>query len=241
MNQQASELPRSVRILGRFKTLIGSMAVLGLLAGAAFAAFDRPASGGKALVVFAAPSCPQGAICGGPMFSPGYVQARLVKVLPAGVQIELVTGNVLSVTAVGGSPAEAKARAAAAAHGYIADAGSLSYLGEHPSAKLLEPVTAASAPVPPKRVFGDALLGAVFGLLAGVIAALAGGQTIIDPVTLPRGPGAVGQASGVRASGAGWDAGYGSTGLSLEELAAEYVKRSDDRDRALSSSAEGAP
>jgi hypothetical protein len=38
-------------------------------------------------------------------------------------------------------------------------------------------------------LLGDGLLGAVLGLLIGIIAALAGGRTSIDPVALPRGRG----------------------------------------------------
>ncbi len=224
MNQQASDLPRSVQILGRFRTLIGFLAGLGLLAGAVFAALSPLASSSKALLVFAAPSCPQGAICGGPMFSPGYVQAQLAGTFPAGVQIKVMKGNVLSVTVTGKTAAVDQTLANAAAKVYIADTGSLSYLGEHPSATLLQPATTASVPVSPKRVFDGALLGAVSGLLVGVIAALAGGQTIIDPVALPRGPGVGGEGGG--ASGAGQ-----ATGFSLEQLAADYVRRSDDLDR----------
>jgi hypothetical protein len=223
MNQQASDLPRSVQILGRFRILIGFLAGLGLLAGAVFGALNPLASNSKALLTFAAPSCPQGAICGGPMFSPGYVQVQLAKTFPAGVQIKVMNGNVVSVTVTGMNAVADQTLANAAAKVYIADTGSLSYMGEHPSAKLFQPATTASAPVSPKRVIDDALLGALSGLLVGVIAALAGGQTIIDPVTLPRGPGVGGEGGG--ASGAGQE-----TGFSLQDLAADYARRSDDLD-----------
>jgi hypothetical protein len=223
MNQQASDLPRSVQILGRFRTLIGFLAGLGLLAGAVFGALNPPASNSKALLAFGAPSCPQGAICGGPMFSPGYVQAQLAKTFPAGVQIKVINGNLLSVTVSGKNAAVDQTLANAAAKVYIADTGSLSYMGEHPSAKLFQPATTASAPVSPKRVLDGALLGAVSGLLVGVIAALAGGQTIIDPVALPRGPAVGGEGGGVSGSGQ-------ETGFSLQDLAADYVRRSGDLD-----------
>jgi hypothetical protein len=223
MNQQAPDLPRPVQILGRFRTLIGFLAGLGLLAGALFAAFNPSASDSKALLVFAAPSCPQGAICGGPMFSPGYVQAQLAGTFPAGVQIKVTKGNVLSVTVTGKDAAVDQTLANAAAKVYIADTGSLSYMGEHPSAKLFQPATTASAPVSPKRVFDGALLGAVSGLLVGIIAALAGGQTIIDPVALPRSVGGEG--------GGGQGTGDGPNGIPLVQLAADYARRSDDLDR----------
>jgi hypothetical protein len=217
MNQQTSDLPRSVQIIGRFRTLIGVMAVLGLLGGAAFAALNSPVAASRALVLFTAPSCPDGAICGGPAFSPGYIQARLLKVFAGEVQIEPVTGNVLSVSASAGTAAQAEAAAEAAARAYVADVGSLSYLGENVSARILEPATTATGTTPPKRLLGDALLGALFGALVGLIAALAGGQTIIDPVALPERPGA-GEEDWEASQGTS----YASTGVSLEQLALEY-------------------
>jgi hypothetical protein len=229
MTQQAPDQPRSVQIITRYSALIGLMAILGLLGGAVFAALNPPASSGQALVMFTAPSCPQGAICGGAMFSPGYVAAEMASGLPAGVRIEPVTGNVLSITATGATAAQAASTADATARAYIVEAGSLSYLGEHPSASLLEPAT-ASAPVSPKRLLDDALLGAVFGLLVGVIAALAAGQTIIDPVTLPRGVG-VGVGVGGESRRAGRASGYGSTRLSLQQMALDYANRKPDPDR----------
>ena len=191
MSEQVPDLPRSVQIIGRYKILVAFMAVLGFLGGIVFGALNPPVSGSKALVVFAAPACPGGggAICGGPMFSPAYIQARLLKTFPSGVQVKPVTGNVLSVSVVAGTPAQAQATAEAAARTFVADAGSLSYLGEQPSAQLIQPATRATGTTTPKQLLGDGLLGAVLGLLIGIIAALAGGQTSIDPVALPRGRG----------------------------------------------------
>jgi hypothetical protein len=225
MSQQAPDVPRSVQIIARYRTLVGLMAVLGLLGGAVFAALNPPASSGQALVVFKAPSCSPGAICGGATFSPGYVAAEMASAVPAGVRIEVVTGNVLSVTATGATAAQAARSADAAARVYIVEAGSLSYLGEHPSASLVQPAT-ASTPVSPKRLLDDALLGAVFGLLVGVIAALAAGQTIIDPVTLPPGVGVGGVPDR-----SGQASGYGSTRFSLQQMALDYVNRSPDPDQ----------
>jgi hypothetical protein len=219
MRQQASDLPRSVQIIGRYRTLVGMMAVLGLLAGAVFATLNPSGSTSQALVVFRAPQCPAGAICGGPVFSPGYILARMLKTFPSGVQVKPVTGTVLAVSATAGTAAQAKARADAAVRSYLAYAGSLDYLGQQPSARILVPATAAAGTAPPKQVFGDALLGAVAGALAGIIAALAGSRATIDPVTLPGEPGAAGPSGG-----AGQDGGY-PTGISLMQLAREYAER----------------
>ena len=221
MSQQTSGLSRFVQIIGRYSVLIGLMALLGGLAGAVLATLHPPGSTSRALVMFAAPSCPaEGAICGGPMFSPKYIRAAVLKEFPNGVQIELVTGSVLSVSATAGTMAQAEANADAAVRSYVAYAGSLDYLGEQPSAQVLEPAAATAGTTPPKQVFGDALLGAVFGALAGVITALASSRSTIEPVALPRGPGVGGSFWGV-----GQEDGPGPTEIPLRQLAQEYMAR----------------
>jgi hypothetical protein len=228
MSQQESNLPRFLQTLGRFKLLIGCLAALGVLGGLVFAALNPVASTtSQAQVSFTAPSwsCPPGAICGTPIFEPGYVQGKLVKMYPNGVQIKVMPGNVISVT-VNGNTAAAQAMANAVAQTYATEAGSLTYMGEQPSVTVTQQAGIATVLASPKQLFNDALLGAVAGLLVGLIAALAGGQTIIDPVTLPRQP-RVGGGSG----GAGRGSGYGSSGFSLQQLAADQVARSDDLDR----------
>jgi hypothetical protein len=219
MSDQASDLPRSVQMIGRYKTLIGLLALLGLLGGATFAWLNPPRSTNTALVTFAAPGCPTpGAVCGGATFSPDYIVAGLLKELPSGVRIQVMPGNVLSVSAVGGTAAQAEAAANAAARSYVAYAASLDYLGEQPSAQILQPAATATGTTPPKQVLGDALIGVVFGALVGIIAALAGSQTIIDPPTV-----AQGLAVGEGVWGGGRRTPYASSEVSLEQMAREYV------------------
>jgi len=55
MNQQAPDLPRSVQIIGRYRSLIGLAALLGALVGVVFAALNPPASNGQTLLVFSGP------------------------------------------------------------------------------------------------------------------------------------------------------------------------------------------
>ena len=52
MNQQAADMPKFVQILGRYKALIGIMALLGLLAGAVFATLNPPVFTSQAVVIF---------------------------------------------------------------------------------------------------------------------------------------------------------------------------------------------
>ncbi len=221
MSQQASELPRSVQIIGRYRGLIGLVALLGALVGVVFAALNPPASSSQTLVVFSAPTCPAGGICGGPMFSPAFIEAMLLKQFPSGVQVKPVTGDVVSISVAAGTAARAEAIAHAAARSYIVDAGALPYLGEYASAQILQPATSAAATTPPlKQVAGDALLGAVLGALVGIIAALAGSQTIIDSPALP---GGLDVGAGDRA--AGQPTRYATTHLSLQELARQDAQR----------------
>jgi hypothetical protein len=228
MSQQAPDLPRSVQIIGRYRSLIGFVALLGALAGVVFAALNPPASTSQTLVVFTAPTCPAGAICGGPMFSPAYIGAMLLQQFPSGVQVKPVTGDVVSISAAAGTAAQAEAIAHAAARSYIADAGYLPYLGEQASVQVLRPATSATATTPLKQVAGDALLGAVLGALLGIIAALAGSQTIIDSPALPRG---LDVGAGDR--GAGQQTRYATTGLTLQQLAREYAQRTAAPDSPL--------
>ena len=188
MSQQAPDLPRSVEIIGRYRALIGFVVLLGAFAGLVIGALNPPASTGQALVLFTAPACPAGAgaICGGPAFSPAYFQAMVLKEFPSGVQVKPEAGNVLSISAATRPAARAEALADTAAYSYIADTGSVSYMGEHATARILQPATTATGTAPLKQLADDALLGAVLGALLGIVAALAGAQTVIDPPALPR-------------------------------------------------------
>jgi hypothetical protein len=220
MNQQAPDLPRSIQIIGRYWGLIGFVALLGALVGVFFAALNPPASSGQTLVVFTAPTCPGGGICGGPMFSPAFIQPMLLKQFPSGVQVKPVTGDVVSISVAAGTAARAEAIANSAARSYIVDAGSLPYMGEYASAQILQPATSATVTTPVKQVAGDALLGAVLGALLGIIAALAGSQTIIDSPALPR---ELDVGAGDR--GAGQPTRYATNGLTLRQLASESAQR----------------
>jgi len=186
MSQQVSDVPRFVQIIGRYSALVGIMALLGLLGGAVFAALNPPVFTSRALVLMAPPSCPQGAICGGPSFSPGSRGARLLQSLPGGVQAKFLPGNYLWVTARAGTPAQAEATAEAAAISYLSYDVSASYPG-WPSARILEPAMSASGTAPLTLLRDDALLGALSGLLLGVIAALVAGGSTIDTPAAPAG------------------------------------------------------
>ena len=217
MNQQAPDLPRSVQIISRYKALLGFAALLGALTGVLLAVLNPPRSSSQALVVFTAPTCPAGAICGGPMFSPDYFQAMLLKEFPHGVTVKPAGGDLLSISASGYTTAQAEALANEVASSFVADADSTMYATGHPTVQIIQtavPGTAVQTPV--KRAEGYVLIGVLVGALLGVIAALAAGQTIIDPPTVPRGFGI-----GTAGPEAGQPVRYATNGRSLQQLARE--------------------
>jgi len=220
MSQQAPDLPRSVEIIGRYRALIGFVALLGAFVGLVIGALNPPASTGQALVLFTAPACPAGAgaICGGPAFSPAYFQAMVLKEFPSGVQVKPEPGGVLSISAAAGTGAHAEALANAAAHSYIVDAGSVSYMGEHATVRILQSATTATGTALFKQLARDGLLGVALGAVLGIIAALAGAQTVIDPPTVPR-------EAGVSDGTTGQRTGYAPGGLMLQQLAREFAER----------------
>ena len=143
-----------------------------------------------------------------------------------------MTGDVVSIKVDAGTAAQAAALAQAAAQSYIVDASSLPYMGEYASVQVLQPATtSATATTPLKQVAGDALLGAVLGALLGIIAALAGSQTIIESPALPRG-----LDIGAGDPGAGQPTRYATNGVTLRQLARESTERTAaaDRERRLS-------
>jgi hypothetical protein len=186
MSQPASDLPRFVQIIGRYKALVGILAALGLLAGAVFAALNPPVFTSQALVLFT-PSCPAGAICGGPQFVSDDIGPRVLQPLPSGVQVASLAGNVLSVSVTAGTAARAEATANAAARSYLVYFDALIYSSGQTSVPALTPATRATGTPPLIRLRDDALLGAVLGALLGVIAALAGSGATIDPPAAPPG------------------------------------------------------
>ncbi len=183
MDQQHPDRLRFAQAIGRHRYLIGFMAVVGLLTGLVFSALHPTAYTARATVAFSAPSClVPGAICGGPAFSaPVEIKAGWLNVYPRAVAVDQKAPDVVTVTASGDSAAQAEAAAEAADSSYVAYALSLSYQGEQASAQVLSPPTVSGGTVPPQRLLGGALLGALAAALLGIIAALAAAQTSIDP------------------------------------------------------------
>jgi len=187
MDQQTPDRLRFAQIVGRYRNLIGYMAVVGLLAGLVFAALNPSGVTARAAVLFSAPSCsPAGAICGGPAFSPDYILAAPPDSVPGVVQVTQTMPDVVVLTATGGTITQAESSIDAAVNSYLTYVDSQSYMGEQPSAQVIQETTASAGTATPLRLLDGALLGAVFAALLGVIAALAGARATVGPLAARR-------------------------------------------------------
>ena len=194
MSQQALNLRRSLQIVRRHRILVAIAVVLGILAGAAYGHLDPPKMTSTALVVLPQPaqSAQQNADAGtGPdpytateeviAGSTTVLSDALPNVRPRVSLIELrkelqigsLTDYVISISASATSAADAEATANAVAHSYISYIGSAASPGGRVPAQLLEPATTAAGLKPLEVLIIDALIGAIAGLLLGVIIALA--------------------------------------------------------------------
>jgi capsular polysaccharide biosynthesis protein len=192
MSQQALDLRRSVQILRRHRILVAVAAVLGILAGGAYAKLHPPMMTSTALVVLPqnaqspqvianggldAYTATQEVIAGSnrvlsdalPDVRPRISLAELRHEL----QIGSLTSFVISISAEGAVAADAEATANAVANSYISYIGSAdSPVGRVP-AHLLQPAASAAGSAPLEVLIIDALIGAISGALIGVIVALA--------------------------------------------------------------------
>ncbi len=187
MDQQTPDLFRFAQIIGRYRNLIGYMAVVGLLAGTVFAALNPPGFTARASVLFSPPSCPAaGAICGGPAFSPEYSVAALPGSFPGTVQVTQALPDVVVVTATAATAAQAESTIDAAVNSYLTSADAQSYMGQQASAEVIQQSTVSAGTATPVRLLDGALLGAVFAALLGIIGALAGACATVGPLAARR-------------------------------------------------------
>lgn len=168
MNQQAADLRRPGQIIRRNGPLIGVMAVLGLLAGAIFAALCPPLHTGQVTAaVTPEPIC---LYCQGTMIAPG------------AFNVDPVTA-----TGTGRTATQAAAAAIAAARSEITQIQSANAQAKHWTWQIVQPGTIAPATVPPRVMLTDSLLvGAAGGALLGIIAALASSWTSGEAPTVAR-------------------------------------------------------
>lgn len=191
MSQQTLDLRRSVQIVRRHKVLVGAVTAFGVLLGAAYALLNPPALTSTALVVL--PVSALDTPPAGTTVSP-YTQTQMVVVrsdpvlqgalpgvrptmslaeLRSQVQVTSVAPYVISVSAKGKTAANAIATANAVAESYVTYVDSAHNSAVHVLARLLEPATSATGRKPLDEALIYASIGGVFGILIGVITALA--------------------------------------------------------------------
>jgi capsular polysaccharide biosynthesis protein len=179
MSEQALDLRRSIRIVWRYKALLGMAAAAGLLAGLAFAVLRPPLFTSRALVVlsssasrtigtqvFIADSYPVLTRAAGQLQPPVPLET-----LRGRVQASRLSSQIITISAQGTSSAQAEQTANAVAHSYVVYVSSAADPIVRVPARTLQLATTASRTSVPLRLLTSGVLGALAGLLAGAIAA----------------------------------------------------------------------
>jgi len=191
MRQLAPDLRRSIGIIRWHGALVGIAIVVGLLAGAIFAAFSPVRVTSTAFVLL-----PRSDVATAVMVArsdPVLVGALLrgspaasLEALRGEVQVKSLPGDVLSVSASARTAAQAEATVDAVADSYIGYIRSPGSSAVRVQEQLLEPATTATGLAPPVQVLVGAVLGLVSGALTGIVAALASRRPVgrnPNPVT----------------------------------------------------------
>jgi capsular polysaccharide biosynthesis protein len=204
MSEQALNLRTSIQIVRRRKRLFGIIIVLGILAGVFYGVLKPSTLSSTALVVLSGQQSGQATDTNGGVASSGSSSgessfiatqvviassdAVLARALPhvspptslqslfKRVQVQSVTGSILSISARGGTAEQAEATANAIANSYISYVNSpKSPVGRVPAA-VLESATNATGPKQSEQIAIFALVGALAGALVGFVVALAIGR-----------------------------------------------------------------
>lgn len=194
MSEKAPDLRGSVRIVRRHAGLVSAVAALGLLIGGAYSTLRPPLITSTALVVL--PQSTQAASAaanssGGsdpytatqaviahstPVLSAALPSARpamSLAALRADIQVNSLTGYILSISAESKRADDAEATANAVAKSYIAYVNSPNSPIPQVSARILQPAISASGENRWVALAIAALIGMLAGALVGVLAALA--------------------------------------------------------------------
>jgi capsular polysaccharide biosynthesis protein len=179
MSEQALDLRRSMQIVRRHKVVVAIFIVLGIAAGAAYTLRHPPLLTSYALVLLS-PSINDTAtqvviadsdpVLAGALRSAG--PGTSLDTLRSQIQVKNLTYNIISISAMGQTAAQAEGTANAVASSYIHYLGAGGTPGLHGQAKILEPATPATGTPPTISLLLTGGLGALGGLAAGVIAAL---------------------------------------------------------------------
>jgi len=184
MSDQAVDLRRSARIVRQHLIVVVVLAVLGLVAGAAYSVLRPPQLASNALVVLSSSSLSEMATQAVIADSDGVLQSAVRKLDPAMsvlalhslIQVKSLAPGVMSIIASGGTAAQAEHTANAVASSYIA------YLNSNPNvagkvrARLLQAAVSATGPSRPLRLVLTGVSGALLAALIGCIGVIAVGR-----------------------------------------------------------------
>jgi capsular polysaccharide biosynthesis protein len=184
MSGQALDLRRSARIVRRYRGLVGSLAVLGLLAGIGYALLNPPMLTSSALVVLPASNKTISTYVviatSDPVLSAALPQAghgQTLATLRPSITVKSLTGNVLSISGQGATATQARAATNAVASSFISYIQSGQSAAGAIKAKLLASAASATGPSMAARLATAGLLGLVAGALIGAVASLARGRS----------------------------------------------------------------
>lgn len=194
MSEKALDLRRSVQLVRRHKWLMSVVTVLGLLAGGAYSTVRPPLLTSTALIVLpqSAQATAGAAAATGttdPYTATQVVIARSTPVLTAAlpnvrpamsvdtlrahIQVNSLTGFIISVSATGKLAASAEATANAVANSYVTYVNAPNSPVPQVTAHILQPATSATGENKYVALAINALIGLLIGAVIGVIAALA--------------------------------------------------------------------
>ena len=182
MSGQVLNLRQSAQIVWRRKALVGAVTALGLLAGAAFTALSPAIYSSSALIALSPTVniASQGAIAtGAPVLSlalPSAGPGVSINALHSRVHAREAASGLMSVSAIGRTPAEAIETANAVARSYVAYVSSAANVVGPLPAQMFLPATSATGTPLVVRLYYAAGPGVLSGVLIGIIIALAIGS-----------------------------------------------------------------
>jgi uncharacterized protein involved in exopolysaccharide biosynthesis len=179
MSDHTLGLRRFLRVVWWHKVAVDLFAVLGLAAGALLTALSPAVLTSTALVVL--PSSVHNAGTQVTIATSDPVLARALHALDfgesagtlRGIQVKSLTPDILSVSGLGETAAQAERTADAVAMSYVAYVNSATRPGGPVRARILQPALNATGTLLPPRLLVTGGLGALFGLLIGVFTVLA--------------------------------------------------------------------
>ena len=181
MSQQTLDLRESIRIVRRYKKLIGIFVVLGAICGCAYVVLNPPKMTSEAVIVVPAASPTAMATDVVVAGSDPVLSAALPNIRPPlplddllqHVQVTSLTTSLIQVTGVSSTAAGAESIANAVANSFIAYVGSSNSPIGRLQAQVFESATTANGAGLPGRLLSFGLMGSLGGFLIGFIVVVA--------------------------------------------------------------------